>query len=75
MLWQKNAIGNMNDLFMLRNPVIYFIKLAYYMGLVVYDVNLLLNMVWNQSCGFGKKLKEKWHISREYIIVRKTDKN
>lgn len=59
---------------MLRNPVIYFIKRAYYMGLV-YDVNLLLNMIWTQSCGFGKKLKEKWHISREYIIVRKTDKN
>ena len=44
---------------MLKNPVKYFIKHAYGMGLIVNNVKLLLNMIWNQSCGFGRKLKEK----------------
>lgn len=56
--------------FTLKNPVRYFIKNAYGMGLIVYNVKLLLQMIWNQSCGFGKKLKEKANFQK-VIIVRK----
>ena len=55
----------------MKNPVRYFIKHAYGMGLIVYNVKLLLIMIWNQSCGFGKKIKRKMANFQKVIIVRK----